>query len=81
MAFEFVINEAIVQGYNKLLVEMDCNRVVNALWRVPFPTKRWDDYRNLPLNSSKGYDICHIPREGNEVAGLLVRITKLETKK
>ncbi|KAG5563953.1 hypothetical protein RHGRI_000210 [Rhododendron griersonianum] len=32
---------------------MDCNRVVNALWRVSFPTKRWDDYRNL--NSSKDY--------------------------
>lgn len=36
---------------------------------------------NLPLKSSKNYEIYHVPREENELADLLVRITKLEIKK
>ncbi|KAF7153359.1 hypothetical protein RHSIM_Rhsim01G0024800 [Rhododendron simsii] len=59
--FELAIDESILRKYNKVLIEMDCNNVVNALrGGLPFPTKHWDDYRNLPLKSMKDYEICHI---------------------
>ncbi|XP_058185901.1 uncharacterized protein LOC131303122 [Rhododendron vialii] len=80
--FELAIDESILRKYNKVLIEMDSNNVVNALrGGLTFPTKRWDDYRNLPLKSMKDYEICHIPRKGNELADLLVRIAKFEVKK